>query len=132
MKKIAVFALTAFLVVSSFLTAVKVDAVTSSSWSLMTPMPTARDFFGVAVVNGKIYAMGGWDEGLNRDFSQSQSGVLTYDVNEVYDTTSNTWTTKKPMPSAMINFAMVAYDTKIYIFAKGINYMYDSFRYLVN
>ena len=30
-----------------------------SSWNPLTPMPTARGELGVAVVDGKIYAIGG-------------------------------------------------------------------------
>lgn len=30
-----------------------------SSWTTLTPMPTARGGLGVAVVNGKIYVIGG-------------------------------------------------------------------------
>jgi len=61
-------------------------------------MLTARAFFGVAVVDGKIYAIGG-------------AGA----VNEVYDPETNTWATKKPMPNPRHNFAITACENKIYI-----------------
>ena len=85
------------------------------SWVSKSPMPTARAFFGVAVVDGKIYAIGG-------------SGG----VNEAYDPETNTWMTKKPMPNPRTSFAITAYENKIYCiggYANGtgtaINEVYD-------
>jgi N-acetylneuraminic acid mutarotase len=73
------------------------------SWTARAPMPTARAGLGVAVVNGKIYAIGG----LNNN---------TYlNVNEEYDPTTNTWTTKAPMPTARSGFAIAVYGRKIYV-----------------
>ncbi|MCW4023651.1 MAG: hypothetical protein NWF01_01270 [Candidatus Bathyarchaeota archaeon] len=63
----------------------------------MTSMPTARQGLGVAVVDGKIYAIGGRDG-----------------VNEMYDPSSDTWTTKTPMPKNKAYFGIAAYENKIY------------------
>jgi N-acetylneuraminic acid mutarotase len=68
------------------------------NWSSMTPMPTARMAFGVAVVNGKIYAIGGTE----------------YGTNEMYDPATNTWTTMVPMPTPRSYFAAATYNGKIY------------------
>ena len=51
-------------------------------------MPTARSGFGVTVVNGKIYAIGGSNSG----------GYLR--IVEEYNPATNTWTTKAIMPTA--------------------------------
>ena len=67
-------------------------------------MPTARGGLGVAVVNGKIYAIGGY----NLD-----SGYLT--TNEEYDPATDTWTTKKPMPTPRTDLAIAVYQNKIYV-----------------
>ena len=78
-----------------------------NSWVSKASMPTARAFFGVAVVDGKIYAIGG-------------AGV----VNEAYDPKTNTWTTKKPMPNPRTSFAIATYKNKIYCiggYANGTN-----------
>ncbi|MBT0160303.1 hypothetical protein G4O51_09990 [Candidatus Bathyarchaeota archaeon A05DMB-2] len=72
-------------------------------WIDRAPMPTARAGLGVAVVSGKIYAIGG----LNNN---------TYlNVNEEYDPATNTWATKAPMPTARSGFAVAVYDRKIYV-----------------
>jgi len=57
-------------------------------WSLRAPMPIARYGFGVGVVNGILYALGGYG-----------GGGWTTTV-EAYSPMSNTWTTKAPMPTA--------------------------------
>ncbi|TRZ51781.1 MAG: hypothetical protein D4S01_04105, partial [Dehalococcoidia bacterium] len=65
-------------------------------------MPTARSGFGVAVVEGKIYAIGG-----------TNGSYLN--TNEMYDPTTNTWTTKKSMPTARKGHAIAVYQNKIYV-----------------
>ncbi len=74
-----------------------------SPWNLLTPMPTARSALGVAVVDGKIYAIGGL------------SGDVQLRNNEQYDPVLNTWTVEMPMPTARSGFAIAAYNGKIYV-----------------
>ena len=59
---------------------------TEGSWTLLEPMPIARSGFGVAVVDGKIYAIGGWN------------GCFL-STNEMYDSETDTWTTKVTLAS---------------------------------
>ena len=73
-------------------------------WESKAEMPTARGGFGVAVVNGKIYAIGGY----NLD-----SGYLS--TNEEYDPATDTWTTKEPMPTPRTDLAIAVYQNKIYV-----------------
>jgi N-acetylneuraminic acid mutarotase len=75
----------------------------NSSWTTLTPMPTARGGLGVAVVNGKIYAIGGL------------SGNSPVNSNEQFDPISNQWTVEMPMPTARSGFAISVYDNKIYV-----------------
>ncbi len=75
----------------------------ADSWTAMTPMPTGRIGLGVAVVNGKIYAIGG-DTGANQALN----------ANEMYDPATDTWTTKAPMPTARSAFGIAVYQNKIY------------------
>jgi hypothetical protein len=56
------------------------------TWALKNPMPTPRTEFGVATVNNKIYAIGGY------------SGSVLRTVEE-YDPATDTWTRKADMPT---------------------------------
>jgi hypothetical protein len=73
------------------------------SWIELKPMPTARSGLGVAVVDGKIYAIGGCCNG-------SYLGT-----NEMYDPETDTWTTKTLMPTPRSSFAIATYQNKIYV-----------------
>ena len=72
-------------------------------------MPTARFDLRVAVVDGKIYALGGYN---------AEWKALT--VNEMYDPATNTWTTKAPMPTLRADFAIAVYENKIYCIGGNI------------
>ena len=76
----------------------------SNSWSNRTDMPTARDTMAGAVVDGKIYVMGGYLRG---------SGTYV-NANEMYDNVANTWTAKTDMPTARYGLAVIASLGKIY------------------
>ena len=78
-------------------------ADTQSSWTTMAPMPTAREGLGVAVVSGKIFAIGGLNE--------NNQPVNT---NEMYNPQTNLWTTVTPMPTSRSGFAITVYQNKIY------------------
>jgi N-acetylneuraminic acid mutarotase len=65
-------------------------------------MPTARAGIGVAVVNGKIYAIGGHNWGNY------------FGTNEIYDPATDTWTTKTPMPTPRSHFGIAVVENKIY------------------
>jgi hypothetical protein len=85
-----------------------------NTWKVMAPMPTARYNLGVAVVDGKIYAIGG--EGTN------VVGV----ENEMYDPATNTWATKQPSPQPITGCAVVACQGKIYCVGNQLNQIYDT------
>ena len=95
------------------------------SWTTLTPMPTARSGLGVAVVEGKIYAIGG-----------KNGSYLS--VNEMYDPGTDTWTAKQPMPTARSFFGIAVVQNKIYVIGgiigpngpssngfTGVNEVYD-------
>jgi hypothetical protein len=65
-------------------------------------MQKARNSLGAAVVNGKIYAIGG----------NAENGKVG--TNEEYDPRTDTWRYKKSMPTARADFATAVYDNKIY------------------
>jgi N-acetylneuraminic acid mutarotase len=68
-------------------------------------LPTARAYPGAAVVDGKIYVIGGRTESLS---------THGFGANEMYDPATNTWTAKAPMPSCRGLFGIAVYQNKIY------------------
>lgn len=88
-------------------------AETESSWTTMTPMLTARGGFGAAVVDGKIYAIGGLT-----------GSDLPVSVTEEYNPQTNEWTSKTPMPTARSGFAITVYQNKIYVIGGSVGYGY--------
>lgn len=76
---------------------------TEDYWATMTEMPTVRSGLGVAVVDGKIYAIGGSD------------GDSQLDTNEMYDPETDTWVSKQPMPTARSRFGITVFENKIYV-----------------
>jgi N-acetylneuraminic acid mutarotase len=91
------------------------------SWVPKAPMHEARSGVGTAVVNGKIYAIGG----------TNQEGFRA--TNEEYDPETNTWTFKASMPTPRSYFGIAVYQNKIYCIggyadgfsATGVNEVYD-------
>jgi len=73
-------------------------------WLSKTPMPTSRYNFGLAVVDGRIFAIGG----------TGSEGKTTLATNEMYDPQTDTWTTKTQMPTPRSKFAIATYQNKIY------------------
>jgi N-acetylneuraminic acid mutarotase len=101
-KALALTLVLIFLTASSIIVAMPVsgDSMAENTWTTKAPMPTARTLLGVAVVNDKIYAIGGCTHRLN--------------VTEEYNPTTNTWTTKAAMPTPRFSFAIAVYHNKIY------------------
>ena len=82
-------------------------------------MPTIRHALDANVVNGKIYLIGGGQRTPNDDF----------DINEVYDPVTDTWTTKTPIPTGVDYYASAVVNNKIYIMGGAVgvtlNQVYD-------
>ena len=84
----------------------------SGAWTKKANLPTARAAPASAVVNGKIYVIGGHDENF-----------LSLATTEEYDPTTNTWTKKAKMPTPRNGLSACAVDGKIYVFggaAEGV------------
>jgi len=102
--------------------------VVENSWVSKTPMHEARGGLGVAVVNGKIYAIGGY---TGNGYSTLSSEVVG--TNEEYDPATDTWAFKVPLPTPRYAFATAVCQNKIYciggytsnITVTGINEVYD-------
>jgi hypothetical protein len=122
-KSVALLLVLVFLTASSTAATnpVLASTINDDSWTTKTAMPTARSGLGVAVVNGKIYAIGG----LNDD------GYLA--TCEEYDPAANSWVAKKSMPTPRSNFAVAVVENKIYVIGgltgddtpTGVNEVYD-------
>ncbi len=75
---------------------------TDPAWVSKATMQEPRSGLGVAVVNGKIYAIGG-------------AGATGFSsTNEEYDPATNTWTFKTPMPTPRSAFGIAVYENRIY------------------
>ncbi|HVH29155.1 MAG TPA: kelch repeat-containing protein [Vicinamibacterales bacterium] len=79
----------------------------TNTWEQRTPMPTARNHHFSAVVNGKIYMIGG------RLGSGGAGAASATDVNEEYDPATNVWTLKTPMPTPRSGGGDAVYNGRI-------------------
>jgi len=126
--------LTLFIILLTF--NVPLAKATEDSWTTKAPMQQARGRLGVAVVNGKIYAIGGdigSAYGYPADFIYSGTGHVV-GTNEEYDPATDTWTFKAPMSTPRQYFGVAVYQNKIYCIGgytnetnsvTGVNDVYD-------
>lgn len=119
------------------------EVMKENSWVSKAPMQQARSVLGVAVVKGKIYAIGGTTAS---GFEPCIPGSAVYGdinidsfvgTNEEYDPATDVWTFKTPMPTPRIGFATAVYQNKIYCIGgrsevgdagggyTGVNEVYD-------
>ena len=84
----------------------------SQQWEQKSPIPTMRAFFNPAVVNNKIYIMGG------HTWAQNE-----LKVNELYNPLTDGWETKASMTLGAVLYGGGVVDGKIYIVG-GSRYPY--------
>jgi N-acetylneuraminic acid mutarotase len=96
--------------------------VAENSWTTKAPMQKARARLGVAVVNGKIYAIGGMVLKYQTRFRTESVDVAT---NEEYDPSTDMWTFKKSMPIPSSAFVTAVYQDLIYCISGSINLFYN-------
>jgi hypothetical protein len=141
-KSAATLLVLIFLTASCIMVARPVSGAPSAgnSWMTKAPMHVARGSLGVAVVNGKIYAIGGCTaSGINPNtvgFDYNAKGWIV-GTNEEYNPTTDTWTFKASMPTPRYSFAIATYKNKIYCIGgiseykvpnatlTGVNEVYD-------
>jgi N-acetylneuraminic acid mutarotase len=130
-QSVLLFFFVCSLVISAFssVSASESDLV-EDSWNTKAPMNQARADLGAVVVDGKIYAIGGYTARDRYPFD-------LVDTNECYDPVTDTWTVLAPMPTPRIGFAIVALQGKIYCMggysfdeqgqsvSSGVNEIYD-------
>ena len=90
-----------------------------NTWTQKASMDEPRARMGAAVVNGKIYVLGG------NVVTYQDHEYLELTTNEEYDPVSDTWTFKTPMPTASSQFAIAVCTNKIYCMDSGKNQVYD-------
>jgi N-acetylneuraminic acid mutarotase len=95
----------------------------TNTWTTKAPMPTGRALLGVGVVNGILYAVGGFNGPV---FPFPSSNVLN--SVEAYDPSTNTWTTKAPMPTGLEELAVGVVNGILYAVGGissngGVSYM---------
>lgn len=75
-------------------------------WTTKRPMPTPRTELGVATVNNRLYAIGGYS-------GTALPGSVLQTVEE-YDPTTDAWTRKADMPTPRRQLVVVAVNGRIY------------------
>ena len=96
---------------------------TEDTWAAKAPMQQARAGLGVAVVNGKIYAIGGSTASGQYPPDCFAGGFVG--TNGEYDPATDTWTTKASMPTPRDYFAIAAYQNKIYCIGGAVGFTVD-------
>jgi hypothetical protein len=88
----------------------------NDDWITLAPMPTARINFGIAISNNKIYVIGGQDDEnmITTPEMSYQFEVLT-GINEAYDPTTNSWDNKASMPIPRNHLQANVVEDKIYL-----------------
>ncbi|MFC1719037.1 Kelch repeat-containing protein [Candidatus Poribacteria bacterium] len=89
-----------------FLSTVEAYDPTTDKWIRKANMPRPREHCAVAVVNGKIYAIGGL---------VAPQGARVVSTVEVYDPATDTWIAKADMPTARYRAAACVVDGRIYV-----------------
>ena len=77
---------------------------TQTSWTIGSSMPSARTEVAGAVLDGKIYVIGGFEEG----------GKAT-NIVEVYDPQADRWNRISPLPIPLEHTAVSKYNGKLYV-----------------
>jgi N-acetylneuraminic acid mutarotase len=78
----------------------------TDSWELGTPMLEARSGFGAAVLNGRIFALGG---------EIIINGLETLDTVEVFDPATQSWLQVTPMPFGLHGVPAAVSNDGLYV-----------------
>ena len=74
-------------------------------WSILAPIPVAVGRFASAVVDGKIYLMGGYHTNGWQNIWQNVPPVAATNAVQIFDPEMNSWSQGTPMPSNMVYLA---------------------------
>ena len=82
-------------------------------WTVRKPMPTPRGALAVAVLDGKLHALGGYTRDGNTG------------AHEVYDPATDTWTTRASLPVPRDHHAAAALSGRLYAIGGRLNRQYS-------
>ena len=87
----------------------------NDTWNEKSSMPTARHHATSSVVDGKLYVIGGriYGDGIPEPIAKALSN---FDLNEMYDPATDTWTKLNAMPSKRSGLASAPIGNDIYVF----------------
>ena len=77
----------------------------TGDWQALPSMTKKRCFFEAAVIDDKVYAVGGYSKGMLKDM-------------EVFDNKLNVWKECRPMSQNRHGHAVATFDEEIYVFGK--------------
>jgi len=86
-----------------YLDSVEAFDPSANTWTTRKPMLTARDGLAVGVVNGILYAVGG--------YNNQYRYIPTV---EAYDPSTNTWSTRAPLPTSRAELAAGVVNGPLY------------------
>ena len=81
-----------------------VDQSTSGTWMALAPLPAPRQEIAVAALEGRVFAIGG--------FNESGEPVASVDV---YDPAANEWQSRAPLPVATHHAAAAVAAGRLYV-----------------
>jgi N-acetylneuraminic acid mutarotase len=81
--------------------------IANASWSLLAPMPTAREHLAVAAADGEIVAIGG------RNGGHETHALLS--ATEVYDPASDSWLVGAELPVPRAGLGVATYERSVII-----------------
>ncbi len=99
-----------------------IENAAANEWRVISQLPTQRTGFSTAVVDGKIYLIGGTlfehEQGVRRaDLPGIWRGPFGMSLVEVYDPETNTWQRLADMPTARAEPITAVVAGKIYVLA---------------
>jgi hypothetical protein len=117
-RKVVLLLVLSFLSASCISTAKPSESSVESaddSWVSRAPIPQGKSDFGLAVVNGKIYAIGGQIRSYVSSWTNGISGTReTINSHYEYNPAADKWISKPTMPTPRRSFATVVYEDTIY------------------
>ncbi len=87
----------------------QIQSFAGEDWEVITQLPTKRWEFSTAVVNDKVYIIGG-------SLFNNNAGPFGLSTVEIYDTQTNTWQRGADMPTPRTNAKAAVVNGTIYVF----------------